>query len=51
MVTQAHEVPNRILQEDPESVARMLRHIGIPVPLVKQVTVLSPDLTEARPLE
>src|SRR6266568_6375420 len=51
MVTQAHEVPNRILQEDPESVTRMLKHIGIPVPRVKQTTVLSPDATESRPLE
>ncbi|MBR7830068.1 hypothetical protein KDK95_27445 [Actinospica sp. MGRD01-02] len=51
MVTQAHEVPNRILQEDPQSVARMLKHIGIPVALVKQATVLSPDATESRPLE
>lgn len=51
MVSQAHEVPNRILQEEPASVARMLKHIGIPVAPVKQATLLSPDATEARALE
>ncbi len=51
MVTSSHEAMHRLFQEDPAVFARAFDRLGIPFPHPVQTSLLSPDLTEMRPLE
>ncbi|MFG2652831.1 hypothetical protein [Streptomyces sp. NPDC048436] len=51
MVTSQHEASHRIFQERPELLTPVFRILGVPLPERPSVEVLSPDVTEIRPLE
>ncbi|MFI6639261.1 hypothetical protein [Streptomyces sp. NPDC050504] len=51
MVSAPHEALHRIFQEYPEVFTQVSRTLGLDFPAVTSATVLSPDLTEARPVE
>ncbi|WP_330305882.1 MULTISPECIES: hypothetical protein [unclassified Streptomyces] len=51
MVTSAHEASHRIFQDRPEILTPVFGALGIPLPEKATVDVLTPDVTELRPLE
>ena len=51
MVSAKHDAIHRTLQEDPASIGQALQVLGMNVGEVKEASVLSPDATEACPLE
>ncbi|MFI0741930.1 hypothetical protein ACH4PU_28250 [Streptomyces sp. NPDC021100] len=51
MVTPQHEASHRIFLEQPPLLAPVFRLLGVRMPPERSVEVLSPDLTEIRPLE
>ncbi|MGW2601743.1 hypothetical protein [Streptomyces klenkii] len=51
MVTSQHEAAHRIFQDRPELLSPVFRVLGVPLPEHADVEVLSPDVTEIRPLE
>ncbi|MFE6894150.1 hypothetical protein [Streptomyces sp. NPDC057694] len=51
MVTASHEASHRIFQERPEILAPVFGLLGVPIPAKAKVEVLTPDLTEVRPIE
>jgi hypothetical protein len=51
MVSSSHEVMHRIFHKDPGIFSRTLDKLGIDIAEPVAVSVLSPDLTEIRPLE
>jgi hypothetical protein len=51
MVTSSHEALHRLFQEDPGVFARAFDRLGVPFPHPVRTSLLSPDLTEMRPLE
>ncbi|MEC3915615.1 hypothetical protein [Nocardia sp. CDC160] len=51
MVSARHEAMHRIFQHDPAMFARAFRALALPFPDPTEVTVLTTDLTEHRPLE
>ncbi|MFC9226512.1 hypothetical protein ACFT8W_38280 [Streptomyces hygroscopicus] len=51
MVSSRHEAAHRIFQDRPELLAPVFRILDLPPPEKAAVEVLTPDVTEARPLE
>lgn len=52
MVSSSHEVMHRIFQEDPGLFSRAFEELlGISLPEPEAISILTPDLTEIRPLE
>ncbi|MFE0133733.1 hypothetical protein ACFWY6_19515 [Streptomyces sp. NPDC059037] len=51
MVTSQHEVSHRIFQQQPELLTPVFRILGVPLPEKPSVEVITPDVTETRPLE
>jgi hypothetical protein len=51
MVTSAHEGMHRIFQERPEIISPVFKALGIPPPEKATVDVVTPDVTENKPLE
>ncbi|MGW2226681.1 hypothetical protein [Streptomyces formicae] len=51
MVTSPHEASHRIFQEQPELLRPVFRILGVPLPERPSVEVITPDVTETRPLE
>ncbi|EYT80090.1 hypothetical protein CF54_27430 [Streptomyces sp. Tu 6176] len=51
MVTATHETAHRIFQEHPEVLAPAFEALGLPPPVKADIEVLSPDVTELRPME
>ena len=51
MVTSHHEVAHRIFQDRPELLPPVFNILGIPLPENPAVEVLTPDVTEVRPVE
>jgi hypothetical protein len=51
MVTSQHEAAHRIFQEAPSLVASAFRLLNVPLPDNSTVELVSPDLTEPKPLE
>jgi hypothetical protein len=51
MVSSSHEAMHRIFQKDPGIFSRTLGRLGVPFPEPAEVSLLTPDLTEIKPLE
>ncbi|MFI9718963.1 hypothetical protein ACIHFE_04795 [Streptomyces sp. NPDC052396] len=51
MVSSRHEASHRIFQERPELLKPIFQILGVPYPAKADVEVLTPDVTEIRPLE
>jgi hypothetical protein len=51
MVSAPHEALHRIFQEDTSLFTRTFQRLGVALPTPRTVSVLSPDLTEIRPME
>jgi hypothetical protein len=51
MVTSHHEASHRIFQERPELLSPVFDLLGLPLPEQAVIEVLTPDVTEIRPLE
>ncbi|QKW06630.1 hypothetical protein HUT18_09675 [Streptomyces sp. NA04227] len=51
MVTSSHEAMHRVFQEDPNVFARTFRRFGLEFGEFADAVVISPDLTEIRPVE
>ncbi|WP_432134990.1 hypothetical protein [Streptomyces sp. bgisy154] len=51
MVTSTHEASHRIFQDHPEVLAPVFQALGLPPPAKAEVTVVTPDTTEIKPLE
>jgi hypothetical protein len=51
MVTSPHEVTHRVFQDRPELLASVFRILNLPVAEKATVQVVTPDVTEIRPLE
>jgi hypothetical protein len=51
MVTSPHDASHRIFQDRPELLVPAFWVLGVPLPDEPAVEVLTPDVTEIRPLE
>ncbi|WP_436777727.1 hypothetical protein [Yinghuangia sp. YIM S09857] len=51
MVTSNHEAAHRIIQEHPEVLAKVCELLDVPLPTQPTFEIVSPDVTEIRPLE
>lgn len=51
MVTSSHEAAHRIFQDRPDLLGPVFDILGVPLPTPSTVEVLTPDVTEMRPLE
>jgi hypothetical protein len=51
MVTSTHEASHRIFQERPEILTPVFGILDLPVPAKANIEVITPDVTETRPLE
>ncbi|MEU5902369.1 MULTISPECIES: hypothetical protein [Streptomyces] len=51
MVTSQHEASHRIFQDRPELLTPVFRLLGVALPENPTVEVITPDVTETRPIE